>query len=79
MSTRAVTDKGAILAGMNFVVHVANKNCRKTEENQIKEKQNYFLMFTIYSEIPQTVLSGFEELVYPLLVVLILEPKILIH
>lgn len=26
---------------MNFGVRVANKNCRKTEENQIKEKQNY--------------------------------------
>ena len=34
---------------MHFGMHVANKNCRKREEKQIKAKQNYFSTFTIHS------------------------------
>lgn len=34
---------------MNFVVHVANKNCRKREEKQIKEKAK--LLFNVHNSL----------------------------
>ena len=43
---------------MNFVVHVANKNCRKTEENQIKEKAKLF--FNVHIPLLETHIPRLE-------------------